>query len=184
MTIKFLSNWKLNGCFHFLGITKIKCFIIIIATGMMMLLAGSNGVLLLGAASGAGASSHTVDSLTMVYETEHHTEINTKTFNYYPKSLLTIHSGAYGALNDAITYLYSNPSARVDIRAYAEFSGNNVRNLALTKKRVSDIRNYLILHGISENNITAKLMEETSFLEDNQTDQPRSINNLVEIIIR
>lgn len=156
---------------------------IIIATGMMMPLPGSDGVLLLGAESGAGASSHTVDSLTKVNETETDTEIN-KTFYYYPKSPLTIHSGAYGALNDAISYLDSNPSARVEIRAYEEFSENNVRNLALTKKRLFDIRNYMILHDISENNITAKLMEETSFLEHNQTDKPLSIKNLVEITIR
>ena len=157
---------------------------IIIATGMMMPLPGSDGVLLWGAESGAGASSHTVDSLAKVYEIKPHTELNSKTFYYYPESLLTIHSGAYGALNDAISYLDSNPSARVDIRAYEEFSENNVRNITLTKKRLSDIRDYLILHGISVNNITAKLMEETSFLKDNQTDQPISINNLVEITIR
>jgi outer membrane protein OmpA-like peptidoglycan-associated protein len=113
-----------------------------------------------------------------------YTESRTKTFIYYPKSASTIHSGSYEVLDDVISHLDSNPSAIVDIRTYTDSSDDTASNLALSRQRVSDIRNYLILHGISEENITAQLEEATESTERGRTERLKSLNALVEITIR
>lgn len=112
------------------------------------------------------------------------TESKNKTFTYYPKSALTIYSGSYGALQDVISYLDKNPSARVDIRAYTDSSSNVARNLVLSRKRVIDIRNYLTLHDIPDEIITAEVLGATNLLESNQTEGIRPLNHRVEITIR
>ena len=111
-------------------------------------------------------------------------ESEIKTFTYIPKSLLTIHSGSYGVLHDVISYLDKNPSARVDIRAFADSSSDIARNLVLARKRVNDIRTYFILHDISDEIITVEILEASSILESNQTKETRPPNHRVDITIR
>ncbi len=112
------------------------------------------------------------------------TESKSKIFTYYPDSALTIHSGSYGALHEAIAYLEKNPSARVSIRAYSDSSTNIARSLALTQKRILDIRNYFILHDISDEIITAEIRGAASHPESNKSEEISPLNNRVEIIIR
>ncbi len=112
------------------------------------------------------------------------TESKNKRFIYDPESALTIYSGSYGTLDDVLSYLNENPSTSIDIRAYTNSTGNIAKSLNLSRKRVIEIRNYFILHGISADIITAQVQEKTNFLKDNQSDQLRSLNNLVEITIR
>ena len=111
-------------------------------------------------------------------------ESKDKKFIYYPKSALTIHSGSYGALDDVISYLDKNPYNRVDIRAYTDSSGDFTRNLDLSRKRVSEIRNYLILHDISEEIITTQELGATKSPDSKGTEGLRSLNHSVEITIR
>jgi outer membrane protein OmpA-like peptidoglycan-associated protein len=92
-------------------------------------------------------------------------ESEDKIFTYYPASEQTIHSGSYGVFDDVIAYLNENPTAKVNIRAYTDSSADLSRNLALSKKRVFEIRNYLILRGISEERILAQGLGENNFLE-------------------
>ena len=106
-----------------------------------------------------------------------------KSFVFYPKSALTIHSGANGALDDVISFLEENPSARVDIRAFTDSSGNFARNLALSQKRVSEVRNYLILHDIPDEIITAQILESANFLENDRTEAQSRLTHRVEITI-
>ena len=115
-----------------------------------------------------------------------HTESKSKykTFIYDPESELTIHSGSYGALDDVLSYLDENPSASVDIRAYINATGNIAKNLNLSRKRVFEIRNYLILNGISEERITAQELGENNFLESNHSEQLGSLKHPVEMTIR
>jgi outer membrane protein OmpA-like peptidoglycan-associated protein len=105
-------------------------------------------------------------------------------FIYHPESERTIHLGSYGALDEVIAYLDRNPSKRVDIRAYTNSSGDKQRNLALTQKRVFEIRNYLILNGISAERISARGLGENNFPEINQTDRQDSQKLPVEMVIR
>ena len=132
--------------------------------------------------------SHTGDTQEMMVRPEKvpqsYPESKTKTFIYYPKSESTIHSGSYEVLDDVISYLDLNPSAKVDIRTYTGFADDTAKNLALSRQRVSDIRNYLILHGISEENITAQLQEANKSLRSDPTERLNSLNTLVEITIR
>ena len=107
-----------------------------------------------------------------------------KSFVFYPKSELTIHSGSNGALGDVISFLDENPPASVDIRAYTVSSDDFARNLALSQKRVSEIRNYLILHDISDEIITAQILDETNFIENNRSEAQSPLSHRVEITIR
>ena len=111
-------------------------------------------------------------------------ESNNIIFIYYPESVLTIYSGSSRTLEDVISHLEENPSATADIRAYTDPSGNIDRNLSLSKKRVHEIRNYLILNGISEERITAKGLDAKNFLENNLSKELGSLNHPVEITIR
>ena len=107
-----------------------------------------------------------------------------KSFVFYPKSELTIHSGSNGALGEVISFLDENPPASVDIRAYTVSSDDFARNLALSQKRVSEIRNYLILHDISDEIITAQILDETNFIENNRSEAQGPLTHRVEITIR
>ncbi len=112
------------------------------------------------------------------------TESGTKTFIYYPKYALTIHSVTYGILDNVISYLEKHPSARADIRDYTNFSGNIVNDIALSRKRVSEIRNYLISSDISEERITTQEMKMSNSLDSNPTEGLESLNPRVKITIR
>ncbi len=107
-----------------------------------------------------------------------------KSFVIYPKSELTIHAGSIGALGEVISFLDENQPVSVDIRAYTDSSGNFERNLALSQKRVSEIRNYLILHDIPDEIITAQILDETTFLENNRNKVQSPLPHRVEITIR
>lgn len=112
------------------------------------------------------------------------TKSRTKTFIYYPESLVEIPPGSYGALDDIISHLKKNPSAHVEISGYTDSSGSNARNLELSKERAFEIRTYLIESGIAEERITAQGLGATNFLESNRTERLRNMNRRVEITIR
>ncbi|NNF46185.1 MAG: DUF3568 family protein [Desulfofustis sp.] len=111
-------------------------------------------------------------------------ESRDKTFTYHPQSERTIHSGSYDVLDRVIAHLDKHPSTRVDIRAYVNASNNEDRDLGLTQKRVFEIRNYLILHGISDERIMAQGLEANNFLKINNPDHEGSQRLPVEMIIR
>lgn len=111
-------------------------------------------------------------------------ESNTKTFYFDPKSALTIHSGSYGELDEVISYLEKNPSTSVNIRAYTNSEGTASRNISLARKRVFEIREYLILNDISEERITAKGLGESNFLDSNSTERLEPLNHSVELTVR
>jgi outer membrane protein OmpA-like peptidoglycan-associated protein len=105
-------------------------------------------------------------------------------FTYQPESELTIHSGAYSVLDEVVAYLDDNPSSKLDIRAYINSSSNKEREIALTQKRVYDIRTYLILKGISEERISAQGLGDNNFPEINNLNRQKSQDHLVEMMIR
>jgi outer membrane protein OmpA-like peptidoglycan-associated protein len=108
----------------------------------------------------------------------------TTTFIYFPKSSLEIPSGSYNALEDIISYLDKNPTAKVDIRGYTDSTGSSSRNLALSEERAFRIRDYLIENGVSEERITAQGLGATNFLESNRSERLRKMNRRVEIKIK
>lgn len=111
-------------------------------------------------------------------------ESKDKIFTYYPASEQTIHSGAYGVFDEVIAYLNENPTARVDIRAYSDSSADASRTIALLKKRVFEIRNYLILHGVSEERILAQGLGENNFLEVDNSEHQGPQMLPVDMVIR
>ena len=111
-------------------------------------------------------------------------ESNDKIFTYQPTSERTIYSGSYSVFDEVVAYLDENPSSKIDIRAYINSSSNMEREIALTQKRVYDIRTYLILNGISEDRISAQGLGENNFPEINNLTTQQSQDHLVEIIIR
>jgi outer membrane protein OmpA-like peptidoglycan-associated protein len=111
-------------------------------------------------------------------------ESTDKTFMYHPESERTIHSGSYRVLDEVVAYLDNKPSTRVDIRAYINSSSNEDRDIALTQKRVFEIRNYLILNGISEERISAQGLGESDFPEINSQDRQQAQNHPVEMIVK
>ena len=107
-----------------------------------------------------------------------------KIFTYHPESERTIHSGSYRVLDQVIAYLDENPATRVDIRAYLDSSNDEDRDIALTQKRVFEIRNYLVLNGISEERISSRGLGENDFPEVNGADRKGSQKHPVEMLIR
>ena len=87
-------------------------------------------------------------------------------------------------LDQVIAYLDDNPTTKVDIRAYLDPSIKRERDVALTRKRVFEIRNYLVLSGISEERISAQGLGANDFPEIDILDQQGSQEQIVEMIIR
>ena len=90
---------------------------------------------------------------------------------------------SYGTLVEVISHLENHPSARVDIRAYSASSDKGDKTLDLSRKRVFEIRNYLILIGISEERITGQILEAENNPRDNPADRLSSLNQRVELSI-
>ena len=111
-------------------------------------------------------------------------ESTDRTFLYHPESERTIHSGSYRVLDEVVAYLDNRPTTRVDIRAYINSSSKEGRDLTLTQKRVFEIRNYLILNGISEERISAQGLGENDFPEIDSPDPQPSQKHPVEMIVK
>jgi len=81
------------------------------------------------------------------------------------------------ALNDI------DPSKRIVVEGHTDSRGSDEDNLALSQRRATTVRDYLVSQGVAEDRITAVGRGETQPLASNDTTEGRANNRRVEIVI-
>ncbi len=100
---------------------------------------------------------------------------------YFKTGKSTFTPSTYEILNSAAAIMVKYPTAKFTISGYTDSVGNDNRNLILSQKRASSVRNYLVSKGVSSSNLTARGYGEASPIASNKTRKGRAQNRRVEI---
>ncbi|MFN8298388.1 MAG: OmpA family protein [Chitinophagales bacterium] len=112
------------------------------------------------------------------------TSLNNKipvTFEYASASFNSVDDKL---VSDLITYLSSNPSARVTINGYASSDGLLSKNLAIAQQRADSFKNYLVSKGIAAEKIIAVGKGIEKPIASNETEEGRKKNRRVETVFQ
>jgi outer membrane protein OmpA-like peptidoglycan-associated protein len=74
------------------------------------------------------------------------------------------------------------PALNIKLTGHADATGNAAANLALSKRRAQQVRNYLVLKGVNRNSITMDFNGDEDPLADNKTKTGKSQNRRVEVL--
>ncbi len=85
-------------------------------------------------------------------------------------------------LNYYASQLKAYPNLKVRLTGHADATGNAAANLALSKRRAQQVRNYLILKGVSKDRISSEFNGDQDPLADNKTKTGKSQNRRVEVL--
>jgi outer membrane protein OmpA-like peptidoglycan-associated protein len=92
-----------------------------------------------------------------------------------------ITTSSYKILGDVVTIMEENPTYNLKINGYTDSSGDDTKNLALSKKRAAAVQAYLVKKGISEGRLSSDGFGEASPVADNKTSKGRATNRRVEL---
>lgn len=87
------------------------------------------------------------------------------------------------ALNTLSRALKENPDIRIKIDGYTCNLGSENHNLFLSLERSKSIKEYMIIRGVTPNNVTVEGYGESDPISDNTTEELRAKNRRVEFII-
>ena len=96
----------------------------------------------------------------------------------------TISLSSKGGLEAIIDLTTNNENVIVEIAAHTDDVGQENDNLRLSKARANVVRNYLISRGVLSQQLIAKGYGETQPIVPNSSEENRTLNRRVEIIIR
>jgi outer membrane protein OmpA-like peptidoglycan-associated protein len=91
--------------------------------------------------------------------------------------------GSYPVLAAVADAMQASGIAHVRIEGHTDSSGDDARNLALSRSRAESVRRWLIEHGIEETRVTAVGLGETVPFESNDSELGRAANRRVEFHI-
>jgi outer membrane protein OmpA-like peptidoglycan-associated protein len=86
-------------------------------------------------------------------------------------------------LEKVVVFLNKNPKVKVEIGGHTDNTGSEEANLALSKKRADEVRNWLIEAGVKANRLQAKGYSSTKPLASNTTEDGKAQNRRTEILI-
>lgn len=92
-------------------------------------------------------------------------------------------SSSFAVLDNLVTELKDNPTFSLQISGYSDSSGDDQRNLDLSKRRANTVKKYLIQKGIDETRLTADGYGEADPVASNDTPEGRAKNRRVEFEI-
>ena len=166
----------------------------------MQLLAGLQGILLLGAIIGAavGGATGAVIGNQMDKQAEEIkktvpdakvervgegiiVEFNSKVLFGFDKSLISF--DAKESLDKLYTVLQSYPDTDIELQGHTDSKGSESYNQTLSEKRASTVSGYLNSKGITASRLTIKGFGETAPKYGNETADGRSENRRVEFLI-
>ncbi|MDR2011149.1 MAG: OmpA family protein [Bacteroidales bacterium] len=101
-------------------------------------------------------------------------------FEFNSSELLTV---SYHELDRLFEILDAKPSLRIEIRGHTDDIGTSQYNKTLSVKRAESVYNYLSLKGIEKARMKYRGFGNTVPVSDNNTEEGRSMNRRVEIII-
>ena len=87
------------------------------------------------------------------------------------------------SLNVVINRLTKYRQTQVILHGYSDDKGSSAYNLALSKRRVDSIANYLIAAGVNKAQITTEYFGEQYPVSDNTTEEHRHLNRNVKILL-
>ena len=96
----------------------------------------------------------------------------------------TISLSSKGYLEAIIDLTNNNENVVIEIAAYTDDVGQEKDNLILSEARANVVRNYLISRGVLDQQLIAKGYGEVQPIVPNTSEENRSLNRRVEIIIR
>ncbi|WP_057829902.1 OmpA family protein [Colwellia sp. TT2012] len=87
------------------------------------------------------------------------------------------------SLNVVINRLTKYRQTQVLLHGYSDNKGSSAYNLALSKRRVDSIANYLIAAGVNKEQITTDYFGEQYPVADNATEEHRHLNRNVKVLL-
>jgi OOP family OmpA-OmpF porin len=87
----------------------------------------------------------------------------------------------YSSLDDLVSFLKKHPDWPVILRGYADNTGNEEKNIQLSKNRANVVKNYLVSKGISASSIEVFGYGSTNPVASNNTPTGKAQNRRVEI---
>jgi outer membrane protein OmpA-like peptidoglycan-associated protein len=82
-------------------------------------------------------------------------------------------------LNRAAEILKNNPKMKIEVRGFADSTGEMDYNYALSEQRAESVRAYLIEQGVSPDQVTTKHYGETKPIASNKTPEGRALNRRI-----
>jgi OOP family OmpA-OmpF porin len=95
------------------------------------------------------------------------------------KAVLTPESSAM--LDEVVASLKANLDVAIEVSGHTDSYGDAESNQRLSQGRASAVREYLLIHGIAAERVTAVGFGETLAIASNQTPEGRAANRRVEI---
>lgn len=88
---------------------------------------------------------------------------------------------SYPQLDAIVAIMKAKPEYNVFLRSYTDSRGSDAYNLALSKRRATSVKNYLIQHGIAASRITSNGYGETNLIVINaETEEQHQLNRRTE----
>jgi outer membrane protein OmpA-like peptidoglycan-associated protein len=91
--------------------------------------------------------------------------------------------GAQNALNQVADALKAQAEHHFTVEGHTDNQGSNAINEALSAKRANAVRDYLVVHGVASEAITAQGIGSNKPIADNKTVEGRAMNRRVEIVV-
>lgn len=90
----------------------------------------------------------------------------------------------YGDLNKIVNFLYDNPDFRLRISGHTDSDGSADFNLALSKTRAKNIRDYMVIFGgVEEDRVEYEGYGSSQPIVDENTEEDKTLNRRVEFEI-
>ncbi len=93
-------------------------------------------------------------------------------------------SSSYPILNEVVKILNDNPVYNLIIDGHTDSSGDDTKNLELSKKRAKAVKDYLVKKGIADNRLESTGHGEEVPVADNKTAKGRALNRRVEMKVK
>ena len=90
-------------------------------------------------------------------------------------------SSSFAILNDVVKILEDNAIYNLKINGHTDSSGDDAKNLKLSKQRAKAVEAYLVKKGIDDKRLASDGFGETISVADNKTSNGRALNRRVEL---
>jgi len=103
---------------------------------------------------------------------------------YFETNQWVLHKGNDNKLDLLANYMIDNPYIKIEISGHTDNIGSVENNLVLSEKRANAVKEYLIEREIDKNRILAKGYGSSKPKSGNDTEDERTKNRRVEVIIK